>query len=138
MPDPIDGPPVILFDGVCNLCNGSVIFILQRERRPEFKFASIQSEAGKQLLAWCSLPPAFSEAVILIDKGKAYFGSTAALKIGQSLRFPWRVLAYTGYIIPQVIRDWIYNQIAAHRYHWFGKRDVCIVPNGELRSRFYG
>lgn len=138
MPDPLDGSHVILFDGVCNLCNGSVVFILQWERRPVFKFASIQSDAGKQLLAWCGLPAGYSEAVILIDKGIIYSGSTAALKIGQSLKFPWPVLSYAGFLVPRFIRDWIYNQIAIHRYRWFGKREVCIVPTQELRSRFYG
>jgi predicted DCC family thiol-disulfide oxidoreductase YuxK len=129
---------IILFDGVCNLCNGSVIFVLQRERKPVFKFASIQSEAGKELLDWCGLPTDYTEAIILIDNGRIYFGSTAALKIGQTLKFPWSFLAYAGFIIPKFIRDWVYAQIASHRYQWFGKRDVCMVPTKELQSRFYG
>jgi len=129
---------VILFDGVCNLCNGSVIFVLQKERKPVFKFASIQSEPGKELLNWCGLPANYNQAIILIDNGKIYLGSTAALKIGQTLKFPWSFLASLGFIIPRSIRDWVYNQIAKHRYQWFGKRDVCMVPTKELQSRFYG
>jgi predicted DCC family thiol-disulfide oxidoreductase YuxK len=96
---------IILFDGVCNLCNGSVIFVLQREKGPIFKFASIQSEAGKELLKWCGLSEDYKQTVILIDHRKAYFGSTAALKIGQQLKFPWSLFAYLGFIVPGFIRD---------------------------------
>lgn len=127
---------IILFDGVCNLCNGSVIFILKHEKNPVFYFASIQSEAGKGLLEWCKLPEDFNQAVIFIDHGKIYLGSTAALKIGGQLRIPWSFLAQMGLRIPRFIRDWVYNQIARHRYPWFGKRDVCMVPTESLKARF--
>src|SRR6266487_6297445 len=127
---------IILFDGVCNLCNGSVIFILQREKSPIFKFASIQSTAGKELLGWYGLPSNYNQAVILIDDGKIYLGSTAALIIGQQLRFPWSFLSYAGLIVPKFIRDWVYNQIAQHRYQWFGKRDLCMAPTENLKARF--
>ena len=132
----IEQHKIILFDGVCNLCNGSVIFVLKREKKPMFKFASIQSEAGKELLEWCGLPSGYSQAVILIDNGKIYLGSTAALKVGQELIFPWDILSYTGFIVPKFIRDWIYNQIAQHRYKWFGKRDICMIPTENLKARF--
>lgn len=127
---------IILFDGVCNLCNGSVIFVLEREKNPIFQFASIQSETGKDLLKWCGLPSNYSQAVILIDRGKIYLGSTAALKIGQSLKFPWLLLSYVGFIVPKSVRDWVYNQIAGHRYQWFGKRDICMIPTESLKARF--
>jgi len=127
---------IILFDGVCNLCNGSVIFILQRENEPVFQFASIQSEAGQKLLTWCGLPQDYSQAVVLIDHGNIYLGSTAALKIGQTLKFPWSFLSYLGFLIPGSIRDWVYNQIARNRYQWFGKRDVCMLPTENLKARF--
>jgi len=127
---------IILFDGVCNLCNGSVIFILQREKEPVFQFSSIQSESGKELLEWSGLPKEYSQAVVLIDQGTIYLGSTAALKIGQTLKFPWSFLAYLGFAIPGFIRDWVYAQIAKHRYQWFGKRDICMVPTKELQGRF--
>ena len=100
---------IILFDGVCNLCNGSVIFVLEREPHPIFKFASIQSETGKELLEWCGLPKDFNQAVILIDNVKIYLGSMAALKIGQGLRFPWSILASLGLLVPGFIRDWVYS-----------------------------
>ena len=127
---------IILFDGVCNLCNGSVIFILNHEPGPVFKFASIQSATGKELLQQCGLPEDYSEAVILIDKGRIHLGSSAALKIGQKLKFPWSFLAGMGFLIPKVIRDRVYRQIAKHRYQWFGKRDVCMVPAVNLKARF--
>jgi predicted DCC family thiol-disulfide oxidoreductase YuxK len=127
---------VILFDGVCNLCNGSIIFILQREKNPAFQFASIQSEAGKELLEWYGLTQDYDQAVILIENGKMYLGSTAALKIGQTLKFPWSILSSAGLIVPKFIRDWVYRQIAIHRYQWFGKRDFCMIPSENLKARF--
>ncbi len=132
----IEQQRLILFDGVCNLCNGSVIFILGRERKPTFHFASIQSEVGRELLAWCGLPPDYLQAVVFVDQGKVYLGSTAALKVGQQLRFPWSLLSHMGFIVPRSLRDWVYNQIAIHRYQWFGKRDVCMAPTETLKARF--
>ncbi len=127
---------IILFDGVCNLCNGSVIFVLKWEKEPVFKFASIQSKAGHELLEWCGLPSDYNQAVVYIDNGKVGLGSTAALKIGQGLIFPWSAPSYAGFVVPKFIRDWIYNQIAQHRYQWFGKKEICMVPNENLRARF--
>jgi len=132
----IEPQKIILFDGICNLCNGSVIFVLKWEKQPIFKFASIQSEAGRELLKWCGLLPDYTEAVIFIDNGKIYLGSSAALKIGQGLKFPWSSLASLGLIVPKFIRDRIYAQIAQHRYQWFGKRDVCMIPTQNLKARF--
>jgi predicted DCC family thiol-disulfide oxidoreductase YuxK len=127
---------IVLFDGVCNLCNGSVSFILQREKAPLFKFASIQSDAGQQLLEWCGLPKDFNQAVVLIDRGNIYFGSTAALKIGQTLKFPWSFLSHIGSLVPAFAREWVYKQIALKRYQWFGKRAFCIIPTEGLKARF--
>ena len=132
----IERQKIILFDGVCNLCNGSVIFVLKWEKQPMFKFASIQSEAGRELLKWCGLSPGYTEAVIFINNGKIYLGSDAALKVGQGLKFPWSSLATLGLIVPKFIRDRIYAQIAQHRYQWFGKRDVCMIPTQSLKARF--
>ena len=128
---------IILFDGVCNLCNGSVIVILRREKHSVLQFASIQSESGRELLEWCGLPPDYTQAVIYIENGRVHLGSTAALKIGQTLRFPWSLVSLAGFLVPKLIRDWIYNEIAQHRYQWFGRRDVCMVPTKELKARFY-
>ena len=128
---------MILFDGICNLCNGSVIFILRHEKDPIFQFASIQSETGKELLEWCGLPSNYNQAVIYIENGKVCLGSTAALKIGQNFTFPWSLLSSVGFVVPKFIRDWVYNQIAQHRYQWFGKKDVCMVPTERLKARFW-
>lgn len=127
---------IILFDGVCNLCNGSVSFVLKWEQEPIFKFASIQSEAGRELLKRCGLSPDYTEAVVFIDSGKIYPGSSAALKIGRGLKFPWSSLASLGLIVPKFIRDRIYTEIAQHRYQWFGKRDMCMLPTQNLKARF--
>ena len=126
----------ILFDGICNLCNASVIFVLQQEREPVFQFASIQSEAGRKLLQEWGLPEDFSQAVILIENGKMYSGSTAALKIGRQLKFPWWFVSTIGSLVPKLIRDAVYRHIAAHRYRWFGRRNVCMVPTESLKARF--
>lgn len=127
---------IILFDGICNLCNASVVFVLQHERQPVFKFASLQSQTGQELLHWLGLLPDYTEAVILVEKGRTFSGSTAALKIGQTLKFPWSFLSSIGLLVPKFIRDWVYSQIARHRYQWFGKRDVCMLPTKELKKRF--
>lgn len=127
---------IILFDGICNLCNGSVIFILKREKDPVFRFASIQSKAGKELLEWCQLPSDFNQAVVYIENGRVYLGSAAALNIGRNLIFPCSLLSYAGFVVPKFIRDWVYNQIAQHRYRWFGRKDVCMVPTQSLKARF--
>ena len=127
---------IVLFDGVCNLCHGSVQFILRHEKSPIVRFASIQSEAGKELLAWCGLPRDFSDAVIYIENGRVHQGSTAALRIGQRLKFPWSMIASLGLLVPTGIRDYIYGQIGRHRYQWFGRLDRCMVPTQALKARF--
>jgi predicted DCC family thiol-disulfide oxidoreductase YuxK len=136
MESQMEGQRIILFDGVCNLCNASVSFVLQHERKPVFDFASLQSETGQKLLNWLGLPPDYTQAVILIDRGKPHFGSTAALIIGKTLKFPWSVFSSVGLVMPKIIRDWVYNQIAKHRYQWFGKQEVCMVPTEGLKIRF--
>jgi predicted DCC family thiol-disulfide oxidoreductase YuxK len=128
---------IILFDGICNLCNSSVNFILKHEKSPLFHFASIQSETGKELLQWCGLSEDFSEAVIYIENGKVHQGSTAALKIGQRLKFPWSAISSVGLLMPKIFRDWVYRRIGTHRYQWFGKREMCMVPTKELKVRFF-
>jgi predicted DCC family thiol-disulfide oxidoreductase YuxK len=132
----IKNQKIIMFDGACNLCNSSVIFVLEHEKHQGFQFASIQSEAGQNLLQWCGLPSDYAQAVIYLDQGKFHSGSTAALKIGQELKFPWSFLSNIGLIVPRFIRDWVYAQIARNRYRWFGKRDVCMVPTENLKARF--
>jgi len=97
--DEIIQQKIILFDGICNLCNGSVQFVLKNEKNRDFRFTSIQSETGRKLLKWCGLPETYNQAVIYLEKGKVHLGSTAALKIGQELIFPWSVLCKVGFIV---------------------------------------
>ena len=123
--------PIVLFDGVCNLCNGAVRFILARDPRARFRFASLQSEAARRLLG--GDPPA--ETIVLIEAGKTHTRSTAALRIARLLRFPWP-LWYGWIVVPRPLRDGVYDWVARHRYRWFGRRDTCMVPTPELRDRF--
>lgn len=132
----LEGRNIILFDGVCNLCNGSVTFVLRHERHHDLLFASLQSETGQKLLNWCGLSSDYSQAVIYIEDGKLHSGSSAALKIGQELKLPWSFFSGLGLIVPSIIRDWIYARISSHRYQWFGKRDTCMLPTENLKARF--
>jgi predicted DCC family thiol-disulfide oxidoreductase YuxK len=132
----LPGQDIILFDGVCNLCNRSVIFVLQNDPGRVFRFASIQSATGAALLEGCGLPADFNKTVIYLEKGIPYFNSTAALRIAGKLAGPWPVLARIGLLVPRPLRDGVYNVIARNRYHWFGRRDSCLVPTQELSSRF--
>src|SRR5215813_14642526 len=100
--DEIKSQHIVLFDGICNLCNGSVLFILKHEGTPVFRFASIQAETGQKLLNWCGLPENFIDAVIYLETGIVHLGSTAALKIGQRLRSPWSVMSSVGLWVPKV------------------------------------
>ncbi|MFT4092999.1 MAG: thiol-disulfide oxidoreductase DCC family protein [Niabella sp.] len=126
---------IILFDGVCNLCNGAVQFVIKRDRRHIFRFASLQSEAGKQLLAAFGLPEDHLKSFVYIDGEKVYTRSDAALKVAGALSYPSKLMA-VFLIIPKFIRDFFYNIIAMNRYKWFGKTDACMIPTPELRQRF--
>jgi len=123
--------PVILFDGVCNLCNASVQFILRNDRRELFRFTSLQSETAARLLGG----PPESESIILIMNGRHYYKSTAALLIAARLRFPWPVFS-VFLIVPPFIRNFIYSVIAKNRYRWFGKKPVCMIPDKRVQHRF--
>lgn len=131
-PDPV---AVILFDGVCNLCNGSVQFIIKRDRDSRFRFAALQSEFGRNQLKRFNLPPDALYSVMLIEGDKLFQKSTAALKIAKSLGGAWPLM-YGFIVVPRFARDWIYDFIAANRYRWFGKKDECMIPTPELRARF--
>jgi predicted DCC family thiol-disulfide oxidoreductase YuxK len=124
-------PHVVLFDGVCNLCNGAVRFILARDPGERFQFASLQSEAARRLLR----DDGRVETIVLLEAGKRYTRSTAALRIARGLRFPWPLL-YAFVAVPRPLRDLVYDWVARHRYAWFGKRDTCLVPTPEVRRRF--
>ncbi len=127
--------PIILFDGVCNFCNSSVNFVIDRDKNSVIKFAALQSEAGQQLLKQFNLPTSEFNSFIFIEGGKVYTASTAALKVSKYLAALWPSL-YGFIIVPKFLRDGIYKWIAKNRYKWFGKKDQCMIPGPEVRSRF--
>jgi len=131
----MNNSPVILFDGVCNLCNGSVQFVIKHDKAGLFKFASLQSEAGQQLLKKYQLPATNFNSFVLIQDEKAYTKSTAALMVAKQLTGVVKSL-YAFSIIPTFIRDGVYNFIAKNRYSWFGKKDSCMIPSANIEARF--
>ncbi len=125
---------IILFDGVCNLCDGFVQRIIAADKDDFFRFASLQSEAGQNLLkSYPKLPDL--KSIIYLEDGKIYTKSGAALKIASHLNGGWKLLK-AGYVFPKFIRDGVYNVIASNRYKWFGKKDQCMIPTPELKSKF--
>ena len=139
-----DGEPnaVVLFDGVCNLCNGAVTFIIDRDPDAYFRFAPLQSEAGgarlepehrdlvhKDLQHGDAL-----ESIVLLENGQHFTRSTAALRIARRLRGVWPLYAFI--VVPRPVRDRVYRWIARNRYRWFGKTDACRLPTPELARRF--
>lgn len=127
--------PIILFDGVCNLCNSSVQFIIKRDKKVRFLFASLQSRYAKE-----NLPAEFTDekalqSIVLKDEKGLKTKSSAVLNISKNLTGLWPLL-YVFIVIPKFIRDWIYDIVAKNRYRWFGKKDQCMIPSPELKSRF--
>jgi thiamine biosynthesis lipoprotein len=130
-----NAPPVLLFDGVCNLCNASVQWVIRRDQGAVFRFAALQSEAGQALLEKHRLPTNALDTVVLVDGGKAYIQSDVPLKICQKLGGWWR-LAVVFFVIPKPVRNAVYDWIARNRYRWFGRQESCMMPTPALRSRF--
>ena len=126
---------VIFFDGVCNLCNSSVQFIIKRDKKGKFKFSSLQSSFAGKVLPSDVVKEDSLNSIILVDKGKMYSKSTAALRIARHLSGIWPAL-YLFMILPAPLRNWVYDIIARNRYRWFGKRDVCMMPSPDQKSRF--
>ena len=134
MNDSTQDHPIILFDGVCNLCNGFVQFIINRDPQGHFRFAALQSETGQELLKKHQLSTSDIDTVVLIEKGQAFVRSDVALRIAPKLGGFWPGIKVFG-ILPVFIRDAIYNFVAARRYQWFGQKDQCMIPTPELKSR---
>ena len=131
----MDSSPVILFDGVCNFCNGIVNFVIRNEKGSRIRFATIQSDAGRRLLIQYGYPADDLSSFVFLENGKLYNRSTAALKVSKYLKGLWPVMI--GFIIvPVFIRDALYKYISKNRYKWFGKKEICMVPSPELSSRF--
>jgi predicted DCC family thiol-disulfide oxidoreductase YuxK len=126
---------VVFFDGVCNLCNSSVNFLIDRDPQSRFRFASLQSKFSEGFLPQYNIEPTKVDSIAFYSKGKLYSKSRAVLEIARRMRRCWPML-YVFIIIPGFIRDAIYNWIARNRYKWFGKQDSCRMPTPELKSRF--
>lgn len=128
-------PPVVLFDGVCNLCNHSVQFIIARDPSARFRFATLDSAVARSLLDQLGGRETLPDSIVLMDGGQLYTRSSAALRIARGLRFPWPLL-YGLMVVPRPLRDMLYDLVARNRYRWFGKRDACMMPTPELKARF--
>lgn len=126
---------IILFDGVCNLCNSSVQFVIKHDNKNQFLFASLQSDASRKLLLQFNYENPKMKSIVLIENDILSDKSTAALRISKKLVSPWNIL-YLFIILPKALRDFFYNIIAKNRYRWFGKRDTCILDVHEYKNRF--
>lgn len=129
--------PIVLFDGVCNLCNTSVQFIIRRDPAGRFRFASLQSPLGEELLARFGIDRGVTDSVVLVEGDRWYAESDAALRIARGLKGAWKALAVLRGI-PRPLRDAAYRLVARNRYRWFGKQETCWLPTPELRERFLG
>jgi predicted DCC family thiol-disulfide oxidoreductase YuxK len=127
--------PIILFDGVCNLCNSSVQFIIRHDPKSTFRFAALQSDTGKKYMNEFGIAPDMLSSVILIGDGKAYQKSRAALEIARNLSGGWPAF-YVFMAVPSFLRDWVYDYVSRNRYRMFGKREECMIPTPDLKSRF--
>jgi len=127
---------LILFDGVCNLCNSSVQFVIKHDKKNRFLFAPLQGEVGRQIIELYKIDTSKVDSIILYIPEKGTFSkSTAALKTTSKLGFPIN-LASIFLIVPAFIRNWVYDFIAKHRYKWFGRKESCMIPSPELKNRF--
>jgi len=127
---------IILFDGVCNFCNSSVLRIIAHDKKNRFLFTSLQSESGKYITAYFNIDTTKIDSIILVESDTEYsIKSTAALKILNHFNGFWKLFQIC-WIIPSFIRNSMYNYIAKNRYAWFGKKDNCMIPSTEIKSKF--
>jgi predicted DCC family thiol-disulfide oxidoreductase YuxK len=129
------GGPVVLFDGVCNLCSASVQFLIARDRTATLRFASLQSDSGRELLLHHKMSSDYARSVVLIERGQVFVESDAALRIAGYLGWPWRLVRFAR-VLPRRLRDALYRFVADNRYRWFGRTDTCLIPSPAIRSRF--
>lgn len=127
--------PIILFDGLCNLCNGAIQFVIKNDSKEKFLFSSLQGEVGQQILKKYHLPLQQLSSFVLLQDDKIYTKSSAAIKVAQQLNGIWKCF-YIFNIVPLFIRDGVYNWIAKNRYKWFGKKESCLIPSKNLEQRF--
>jgi predicted DCC family thiol-disulfide oxidoreductase YuxK len=133
--DQHQGHPIVLVDGVCHFCQGLTKWIIKRDPEGKFHFASLQSDVAKKLLEKGNLSTDSMDTFVLIEDGKYYTRSTAALRLAKGLKFPYPLL-YVLIIVPRFIRNAIYNMVARNRYRWFGKDEVCMLPTPDIKDRF--
>ncbi len=126
---------IIFFDGVCNLCNNSVNFIIERDKKDIFYFASLQSDEAKNMLGEKYPASGTFDTILYLEKGILYTYSTAILRICKKLPLPYP-LFYAFVVIPPFIRNYAYGIISRNRYKWFGKKDQCMIPTPELKAKF--
>ena len=126
---------IILFDGLCSLCTGSVIFVLKRDKEKKYKFASLQSQVGIELCKQHNIDTNEINSIVLIKDDTVYIKSAAVFEILKDIPIGWRLLRI-GLILPKVIRDWLYDFIARHRYKIFIKKDECPIPSKDFQDRF--
>ena len=126
---------VILFDGVCNLCNSSVQVVIKSDAKKRFQFASLQSAFGQKIMQENGLPLTELNSFILLEGDKIYTKSTAALRVAKRLKGLWPLL-YAFIVVPPFIRNWVYDFVSKNRYKWFGKQEACWLPTPELKGRF--
>lgn len=126
---------ILLFDGICNLCNSIVKFTIKRDTKGKFKFAALQSDNGKKLLKGLGLTSNYFDSLILIIGDKYYLKSSAGLRVLRELGGIWKMV-YVFIYLPRPLRDFIYNLIAKTRYRIFGKQNVCMVPTNDIKQRF--
>ena len=127
---------LILFDGVCNLCNSSVNYVIKHDKDDVFRFAPLQGETGKAIIEKFNLGTLQTDSILLYSEGKNLkIKSSAALAIASKLGFPINLLT-AFYIVPPFIRNWVYDYVAKNRYTWYGKQDQCMIPTKELKDKF--
>ena len=127
---------IILFDGVCNLCDSSVQYVIKHDKKDVFRFVSLQSELGQKILNHIGINPKHIDSIVLYEAGISYYyKSTAALEIAKGLSGIF-TLATVFKILPAGIRDFIYDYVAKHRYKWYGKKESCMIPTSKLKSKF--
>jgi predicted DCC family thiol-disulfide oxidoreductase YuxK len=137
-PPPADADgPIVLYDGVCGLCDRSVQLILRNDRRGRFRFAALQSPAGMALLERFGLPPGALDSIVLVEGGRAWRKSAAALRIARRMDAPWPLL-WPLALVPAPVADVVYDLVAKNRYRMFGTLDACMIPPPEVRARFLG
>jgi predicted DCC family thiol-disulfide oxidoreductase YuxK len=126
---------IILFDGVCNLCNSSIDFVLKRDIKDHFRFGALQEKESQELLSKFNVSSNYLDSLVLIEENKLYFRSTAALRIARKLNSLWPIL-YILILIPASLRDYLYNWIGKNRYRWFGKKATCRIPTKLEKEKF--